>query len=65
MVREEVLKPDLWCPLYSAENYLAHNLSWAKVAMSLALRSYKIEPKIEIIKFQKYQLCIFKMKYFY
>lgn len=64
LVREEVLKPDLCCPLYSAENYLAHNLSWAKVAMSLALHSYKIEPKTEIIMFLKYQLYIFLNKIF-
>ena len=56
--REEVLKPNLRCPLYSPEKYLAHNLSWAKAAMSLALLSYKIEPKTEIIKFLKYQLSL-------
>ena len=64
LVREEVLKPDLWCPLYSAENYLAHNLSWAKVAMFLALRSYKIEPKTEIITLLKYPLYIFSNEIF-
>jgi hypothetical protein len=44
--------------LYSAESYLTHNLSRAKVAMSLALLSYKIEPKNEIIIFLKHPLYV-------